>query len=179
MPEQKVLNTSDLDAHRKESPNSVHGIMDLIRDMICKQPTVFMRAYLSADHTGLTANDWEQVLLDSETEDVEGTFNMTTALFTAPAAGLYIVDALATVQNNGAASQKFRVGIFKNGSLWAQGDRNDGILNGAINGGLSYSEVMRLAAGDTLGLYVYCSTANNMKILGGTTLTWMTICFLR
>jgi hypothetical protein len=177
MPEKKVLETPDLESHKRENPNQAHGIMALIRAKIPPREDAYVNVYLATDHTGLTANDWEQVMLDTETEDAAGLFG--SSLFTAPAAGLYIVTACATIQNNGAAAQKFRVGIFKAGALLLQGGRDDEVTNGSLARGLTLSAVVRLVVGDTVGLYIYCTTANNMKILGGSTLTWLRIAMLR
>lgn len=172
-----VAASSDLDSHVGKDWQNAHGIWEHIRPKVPSREDAYINVYLASDHTGLTATGWEQVLFDTETEDAAGLFG--SSLFTAPAAGLYLIEGTVSVQNNGAAAQKFRVGIYKNGSLLVQCGRDDEVTNGGYARGLPVQGVHRLAAGDTIGIWIYCSTANNMKILGGATLTWLTIAMLR
>jgi hypothetical protein len=176
-----IAQSSDLDSHLGVTDwKSAHGIWTNIKSMVCRRPDAYVSVYLTAEHQGLTSGSYEAIVFDGETEDLAGLHSAVTGLTTVPAAGLYSIHASARVKDVAVTAHTFGIGIMVNGALVCAGDRTEGYLANGLSAGLTVSATLRLAAGDTVGIGIYCNNTNAaQRITGGATVTWMTVCMIR
>ncbi len=176
-----IAQSSDLDSHLGVTDwKSAHGIWTNIKSMVCRRPDAYVSVYLTAEHQGLTSGSYEPVILDGETKDAAGLHDTGTGLTTVPAAGIYSIKASARVYNTGVAAKKFGIGIMVNGAVVHAGAYSDGVLLNGLAAALPVAADIELAAGDTVGIGIYCDSTNAaQRIVGGASVTWMTVCMIR
>jgi len=130
------------------------------------------RAYRSGSDQTIPSGTWTKVQLNAESYDEQDEFDhVTNYRFTAKKADFYVVIAKVFFWNF-ADQQTAQIAVRKNGSdaLW-----NEHTIANAGNLQLYVMDVIELAAGDYLELYVYQGTGSDKSIDDNSVRTFMTI----
>lgn len=122
------------------------------------QPAFF--ATLSSNASNLTNNVNYKLQADSTTFNTGNHYSTSTYMFTAPVAGVYQFNA--NVRCDGVGSGYHVARFYKNSSLYT-GSYSISEDTGSYNT-LSLSSAIKLAANDTVALYVYISADTDWKM---------------
>jgi hypothetical protein len=130
-------------------------------------PVTMARAHLGTTMTGVVANAWNKVPLDTKTGvsfDPGSHFDTATNhRYTAPATGYYQVDGVVHVGIGGAnAAVGEQAGIYKNGALLSKGGAS-GYTGSLADTWTSVSDVVYLQAGDYIELWYYTNGGWNAQ----------------
>ena len=126
------------------------------------------RAYLNVAQT-ISDNSWTKITLD--TENYDGNDEFASNKFTAKEAGYYQVNA-QIMWNSSVDQSLHAIGLYKNGSRIAQDWKNS---SGIALFGQGISDIVYLAVGDYLELYVYQNIGANKNVEGNSDTTYMSI----
>lgn len=126
-----------------------------------------IRAYKSAAQT-ITKNSWEKVELDAETYDSKGEF--ASYKFTATVAGYYLVIAHAGMVME--LGKKLLVAIYKNGSAISYSSQEAVTATDVF---IDVEDILSLAVGDYVEMYVYHGNGANTAIVADTKKTFMCV----
>ena len=108
-------------------------------------------------------------IVEYQTEDYDnlGEYDTTTYLFTAKQAGIYLFSAHVHFAP-GVDGERHVIELYKNGASFARG--TDDTLGAALNDNAGICTLVKLAAGDTIGVYAESSAARDTS--AGTTVTY-------
>lgn len=170
MSEKAVARDSDLKAHIKADPKTVHGIWEMIAAATAVQSKARFRAYVTAAQNNLVANTWTKVVLDTETYDLGGNFDSTTNYrFTAPVAGFYHFDAMVQYSDQ-AASNTYEVALYVDGAAVAIAKYSTNAESDAC--ATPISDTLRLAANSYVEVWAKVNTVSTSDIQVGTDYTF-------
>lgn len=125
---------------------------------IAQNPYKFRVRRVAAWNSPATA--FARLSFDTEDYDTNNNFDSTTNFrYTVPVAGFYQINARASVNGN----IQHVIALYKNGSIYQRG--TNGVGN-AITGS-SYSDLVQLAAGDYIELWIYTDTSNAGEVTTG------------
>lgn len=122
-----------------------------------------IRVHKAANQTGIVANTWTKIALDTVDEDPSGMWDATNKRIVSPGTGIFIVTGLVSYL---AATTGNRLAfIYKNGVGWAAyagvpADNNT--LNGAP--GVVIPAIIPVVAGDYLELWTYQDSGGNQSV---------------
>lgn len=129
------------------------------------------RAYPSSDQWASTSA-WTQVLLGTESFDVNADFSTASSTFEAPVAGKYQVNAQIGIMGVQVLDAKrYGCGIYVNGALYNAGWNHSGVASELLT--VNYSDLMNLSASDDVDLYIYHTEGNDTQI--DATYTFMSV----
>lgn len=103
------------------------------------------------------------VKMDEKIYDTDSNYSTSTGLFTAPAAGFYQVSVTISVQT--ASGFNFWASIYKNSAEYVEGNRQYASANSTA--GLTVTDEVQLALGDTIGAYYNSSYTGAATINNG------------
>lgn len=129
------------------------------------------RYYCNTGHSVLTTTHTAMINL-TKVYDTHNQMNTSTGAYTCPSAGLYSICGQAAFDSGLSSSKSMAVGVMKNGSM--NHLFNMFITNGSparIGGG----SVIRVAAGDTLGLSIYHDQGSTLTTGADSQYTWLAI----
>lgn len=122
-----------------------------------------MRAYPSADQTGVADATWTTVTLGTEVYDINSNFASST--YTAPVTGYYLINANLQIQ--GTAIVVSGVRLLKNGTDIPTTASNTFTAGSSATGvSLSMSDILKLTAGDTLVMQGYADATGTVTFEG-------------
>lgn len=139
---------------------------------IAQNPYMF-NVHLAANQTGIADVTATKVAWDTKKFDTGANFDTTTnRRFTAPVAGFYQINAQIDLLSPGNTMVASIFYLYKNGSnthLFHDVYPNVGVGN-QVNTSGSLSELIQLAAGDYLEIFVYADvTSSTLTVIGGAT----------
>ena len=140
-------------------------------DWLANPPHCAARHSVAQSHT--TTATWRAVVFDTEDEDTASIHSTSsnTELFTAPAAGLYLVTAGVEFAAN-ATGQRV-IGLRKNGTPASgpnvKGRASNPNPGAGSNAVLSFATPIKLAASDTLQLIAFQNSGGALNIGASTT----------
>ena len=110
-----------------------------------------------------TVAGYETFVFNSKRHDVNGDYDHTTGVFTAPVTGSYLITWTLTPQSDSISARYFRSQLFKNGSVYLAPHHtiSDETANGDYND-IGGTAVIYLTAGDELKVQFGCSVATNV-----------------
>lgn len=115
----------------------------------------------SAQNTGNSA--FAIINFDTKNFDTGNNLDVTTNVgrFTAPIAGFYHFDAIASIVGN---SIDFLSVLYKNGTAWSYGTRLSVSSTGGTNTGSSVSDTLQLALGDYVEIFTFCGSTHALDV---------------
>ncbi|MBP7835115.1 hypothetical protein KA025_03455 [Candidatus Saccharibacteria bacterium] len=129
------------------------------------------RVYLAADYA-VTAGGARKLTLDTESYDTSSEFDPTTNYrFTATNAGTYFINASLKIDAN-TDQILYQLMIYKNGSKISEFAHQTSTANTFT---MQITDVVSLAAGDYIEIYVDSGEGANYTAKGGSALTYLNI----
>lgn len=125
-------------------------------------PTQDVASASAASTSSATAATFQVVVLNTATSSAGGTWNTTTGLWTCAVAGVYDIQGSLTW---GATTTRVTGAIYHNGAAYGFSETTVGTGGNPTSTNPTVLGAS-LAAGDTLGLYSYCSTASTSIYAG-------------
>jgi hypothetical protein len=117
-------------------------------------------AYVSA--ASISQNPNATIVMSAKTFDTGSNFNTSTGLFTAPIAGYYQFSGCVGLQGGGGSTMF--AALTKNGSIYILGGGNS--VTSAQGYGFPIADILQLAIGDTVGLYLFTSNGGTTTVYG-------------
>lgn len=141
------------------------GVQTLTRDSL---PTVVPVKFRVRRNAAFTSTNASFVLVTYDTKDFDTGSNIDVTTnkgrFTAPVAGFYVFFARASFTGLGNSAQVI-LALYKNGSVYQRGLHEQSQVSGA--GGSSYGDLVQLAAGDYVEMYVYTDGNASLETAAG------------
>ena len=127
--------------------------------------TAKARVYRSAAYTP-GASGAVKVPLDAENYDPGNNFDLVNSRFIAPFAGYYAVSGASSIKGATAGDTLITM-LYVNGAEYSRGNR---VIIGTTGvHALVISDIVHMAAGSYVELWVYCSTARAFEVGSGVT----------
>ncbi len=105
----------------------------------------------------LTASTHTKIVFD--TEDFDSNSNFASGTYTAPVAGFYQFNARFSASH----TVQILITLYKNGSAYQRGGHE--LSNGTT--GVTYSDIIQLAANDTIDMYAFTEGAGVVEVSAG------------
>jgi hypothetical protein len=165
----------DLKTHLHGDPKTAHGIVDFIAELSTIRVKAAFRAYAASSQLNLTANTWTKINIDTKNFDYGSNFDTTNKRFVAPVAGYYQINCAGefTTRTNSAT---YEIAIYVNGAAVSVKRYSTNAAGDAM--GLVISDVVRLAAGDYVEMFMKSNNASTNDTLEGSIYTYMSGCIL-
>ena len=157
-----------------------HDFADLISDgtnwvIVSERVTILMKAYLSANQTGVTTGVETLVALNAKEVDTATAFDTTTHLFTPPRAGRYRVTASIRVNSPGTGAVLSAIKANAN----AQSEHYFGSApNATLDLPVGWLSTNVLSSSDTIGLYGTHNKGSNGQFDNGAAHTFLEVEYL-
>ena len=129
----------------------------------------YSTATLSANQA-IAAATFTKIAFDTEDLDILGDYDTAAFRFVVPELGIYNISAAAQYTGNADAVRSI-IALYVNGAETRRG--TDIVQGGASDTGVTVSTTMRLAAGDYIEVFGYCSAASTIRAFART--TWFTV----
>jgi hypothetical protein len=125
-------------------------------------------AYLNADQTGVAHDTETKVVFNAEIFDTDNAYNTSDGLFTVPSGkgGKYQVNAQVAFDDIDTGGERCEFYLYVDGSKLSDYRQSAGVW-GVQTGQLaaaSYSHVIQLNAGQTLGIYAYHTDGSDIHL---------------
>lgn len=135
---------------------------------------IAFRAFRSGNQTGVVTSTVTQVQLNAESYDPSNVFDSTTNFrFTVPSGGdgYYLISGAVYWSSANARQATY---IYKNGSAISSAWNDPASGTGGADASNNCTDILQLAAADTVDLRAWQETGGNGTVAGGTLLTWLT-----